>query len=123
MSDWYNITAEDIWKNGGQGLLNHYNGSPSKALLSVFPDHKWVLLKFNTPKEYWDKKENQRVFFDKLKTSLKFTQLDDYYHLKRKITQRKPMIKLIVQKYGSPFAAMGAVYPEHNWDRAKFAWQ
>ena len=38
---------EDIYKNGGQGLLTgYYNGSPSKALLSVYPEHNWELERF-----------------------------------------------------------------------------
>jgi len=48
MDDWYKVTQEDIYKNGGMGLLNNYYAwSPSRALLSVYPEHEWDLKKFN----------------------------------------------------------------------------
>ena len=37
--DIHKITAEDVFKHGAQSLLNiYYNGSPSLALESVYPD-------------------------------------------------------------------------------------
>lgn len=45
LDDWYNVTVEEIYELGGQGLLkDHYNGSPSEALKAVYPEHtrmKW----------------------------------------------------------------------------------
>src|SRR5688572_15320496 len=39
MDDWYKVTTEDVYKNGGAGLLaKYYNGSPSSALQSVYPE-------------------------------------------------------------------------------------
>src|SRR5690349_1720605 len=46
MDDWYNVTTDDIRKNGGAGLLSVYNDSPSAALQRVYPHHKWDLHKF-----------------------------------------------------------------------------
>src|SRR5690349_21128292 len=43
LEDWYNVTREDIIENRGGRLLNeHYNGSPSKALQTVYPQHNWM---------------------------------------------------------------------------------
>src|SRR5258707_355737 len=54
MEDWYNVTKEDIYKNGGGGPpTSYYRGSPSPALSSVYPQHKWILGKFKSvPKCY-----------------------------------------------------------------------
>ena len=41
LDDWYNIVKEDIYKYGGGGILDHYyNGSLSKALQFVYPEHR-----------------------------------------------------------------------------------
>ena len=66
MDDWYNVVVEDIHKNGGVTLLNYYNGSPSSALQSVYPEHNWVMWRFNpTPNGFWQKTENQQEFLDR----------------------------------------------------------
>src|SRR5690349_8561441 len=56
MEDWYNITQEDICRNGGITLLfKHYNSSPSMALQKVYPEHNWMLWRFKVvPTGYWD---------------------------------------------------------------------
>lgn len=43
MEDWYRVTKEDIVNNGGGGLISVYQASPSKALLSIYPEHNWDL--------------------------------------------------------------------------------
>lgn len=100
MDDWYNVIDKDIFmvKNGGRGLLQyHYKGSPSSALQSVYPEHNWELERFKNkpsllkhkndaqrvfweststekftiiPKRFWKDKENQKKFFDWIKTRL-----------------------------------------------------
>src|SRR5689334_8574467 len=53
MDDWYNVTVEDINRHGGSTLLMHYNGSPSKALQCVYPEHNWMMWRFvRTPKGF-----------------------------------------------------------------------
>src|SRR5437763_1774865 len=66
MDDWYNVTVENIHEHVGSWLLNYYyNGSPSKALQSAYPEHNWMLWRFGrVPIGFWEKPENQREFFD-----------------------------------------------------------
>ena len=47
MDDWYNVTLKDLQQNGGARLLSHYGDSPSKALLSVYPEHSWMSWRFH----------------------------------------------------------------------------
>ena len=48
MDDWYNVTTEDFYKNGGAGLLaSYYNSSPSLALQTVYPEHNWDMDKLS----------------------------------------------------------------------------
>ena len=51
--DWYRITVEDIQSYGGMAMLiGYYNGSPSQALQTVYPQHHWNLCHFKqTPKK------------------------------------------------------------------------
>lgn len=67
MDDWYNVTADDMNVNGGGTLLNqHYNGSPSAVLQSVYPQHIWDLHKFKQmPHRYWHSKQNQLDFMNR----------------------------------------------------------
>ena len=45
--------------------MNSHNGSPFQALQAAYPEHEWLPWKFsNTPKGFWEKKENQKKFFD-----------------------------------------------------------
>ena len=39
--DWYNIKYQDVQNNEGWLLLNHYNGSMSRMLRSLYPDFEW----------------------------------------------------------------------------------
>ena len=65
------MTQEDIYKNGGRGLLDvYYNGSPSAALLSIYPEHNWKLERFQKKhRGFWSNKETNKQFFDRLMNS------------------------------------------------------
>jgi len=53
MEDWYNISKGDIEDNGGTALLTtYYNGLPSTALQSVYPEHSWDTERFKN-KLFW----------------------------------------------------------------------
>src|SRR4051812_34619273 len=40
-SDYYQLTAEDVERSGGSGLLIYHNQCIAKALETVFPEHQW----------------------------------------------------------------------------------
>src|SRR5258708_5515139 len=85
MRNWYNVTAEIIFKNGGHGILYHYNSSPSKALQSVYPQHNWMLWRYKrVPLRYWKSdlmKDSKQIttMFDWLTGKLAIKCLDDWY--------------------------------------------
>jgi len=47
---WYNITKKDVVAAGGSGLLNHYQCSVKKALISLYPNIGLVMEAFNQKK-------------------------------------------------------------------------
>src|SRR4051794_7185547 len=66
MDDWYNVSQEDIQKNGGVGLLRTYFcDSPTKALQIVYPEHNWLPWMFNRKyRGFWNHQFHHRLFFD-----------------------------------------------------------
>ncbi len=46
-NDWYRIRVEDVYEEGGKGLLNgHYGGSLLSALQTVYPEYNWKLWRY-----------------------------------------------------------------------------
>src|SRR4051812_35148548 len=75
MDDWYRVTQADIHKFGGKSVLKYYNSSPSKALISLYPEHQWQLGQFKSkpsslkvfnpnmtrvPPGHWSNRDNHR---------------------------------------------------------------
>ena len=53
MEDWYQVTQDDFNENGGENLLACYKDSPFSTLIGVFPEHNWMLWRFQSaPKGY-----------------------------------------------------------------------
>jgi len=71
---WYNVSSPEITQRGGAGLLWKFGNSLSRTLSSVFPEHKWEVVKFKTkPKRSWASLEFQRDFILDLARSKGFT--------------------------------------------------
>ena len=117
MEDWYRVTKEDIRKNGGEGLLRgSYNGSPSTALRSVYPEHNWDLERFkNKPRKFWEETRNQKKFFDKLYVQLGHKTMDDWYNVTVDEFYKYGGGGLLGGFNNSPSLALQCIYPSHNW--------
>jgi hypothetical protein len=123
LDDWYGVTKEDIHKHGGRGLLCHYyNNSPSKALLSVYPEYNWKLENFKTkPNKYWKSKENGKKFFDWLLIKLGYKCMDDWYNVTQEDIKKHGGKRLLNGYFkGSPSRALLHIYSEHNWQLERF---
>src|SRR5689334_21048249 len=125
MDGWYNVTLEDILKHGGNGLLCYYNGSPSKALQGVYPDHKWMVWRFGkVPKDYWDHLQGdhfeKKRMLDWLGEQLSITKMDDWYRVSlEQIRKVVPLSRL--NNNSSVSNMLRSVYPEHKWDMEKLS--
>src|SRR4051812_11045332 len=62
MDDWYNLEKPYIYKHGGSGLLTgYYNGSPSQALQTLYPEHDWMMWRFgHAPNGFWRSNSHHR---------------------------------------------------------------
>lgn len=121
MDDWYKVTLEDIERNGGGGLLRvHYNGSPSKALQNIYPNHNWMVWRSEVvPKGYWDtftkQPEEAARMVNWLREQLGIKCLEEWYRVSLaqigtlgRIRSSRELVLLL-----------RTVYPQHEWDEVQ----
>ncbi len=133
---WYQVTSSTLIEHGGKPLLLHYNGSPGKLLMAVYPEYpnidllcskyinkdtnfliyKWDLSKFvRVPGGYWDDMRNQRSFMDNLAKTLQISNPEEW---KSKLTKsvlytHGGTTLLNVNYKGSVSRLLATVYPEY----------
>jgi len=121
LEGWYNVTKRNIVENGGEGLLKYYyDDSPSKAVLSIYSQHNWMLWRFHLPpRGYWrslstDKLEMNRLF-DWLSEKLAIKSLDDWYRISLdQLRKLVPFAGLLSRQ--TVAQVVKSVFPEYPWD-------
>ena len=68
LDDWYLISKAEIADHGGGSLLSTYGNSIYQLLNGVFTEKVWDSDKFQREVGYWSDIDNQRKFFDRMKT-------------------------------------------------------
>lgn len=119
MEDWYNVSQDDIYKNGGGIIIKEkYNDSISTALRTLYPHHNWVKWKFKHFGNYLEKKEVHREFFDWPGGELGYREMTDWY----KITWEDLYQHGGLLNYynNSPAEAIVEAYPNHQWILSHF---
>src|SRR5689334_18945667 len=77
--DYYKITREIMYKNGGARLYDICGSSSLKVLRSVYPDYDWIPWKLvQVSKGFWTL-DNKRTFFDWLGPQLGIETREDWY--------------------------------------------
>ena len=117
MDDWYNVVQEDIFRHGGRTILQQFfNNSPSKALQTVYPQHNWLLWKFQqVPRMFWRSEENHKLYFDWLGHQLEYTCMEDWYNVTAEDIQRNKGAGVLSYYGNSPAKALQKIYPHHIW--------
>jgi hypothetical protein len=125
LDGWYNISAEDIEKNGGKWILKQYNFSAAQTVQAIYPEHNWMPWRFSrVPKGFWEtfaqpsSLDLRKSFFRWIGETLNMKHLDDWYRVSHgqiyDLTSvslgRKTLIDLLM-----------ATFPQHNWDETQFA--
>jgi hypothetical protein len=117
MDDWYNITQKLIMENGGSSILQKYKGSPSKMLLSIYPNYPWVLEKFRTKisEKYWENKNHRIDLIKNLTKKLQISDLNDWARISllqisqiyghMDVFKKYPLQQLLVE-----------AFPNFNWN-------
>ena len=120
--DWYKVKLRDCAEKGATSVLsNYYGGYLSKALLTIYPEHKWEAWRLggSVPLEYWDDRKHHRAFFDWISSEvLSFRRPEDWYQFRNlfEINERGGSLLLEQCYNGSLIAALQAVYPEYEWN-------
>jgi hypothetical protein len=114
--DWYRLQAKDVIRHGGYGLLNHYKGSPSKLLQGVYPEHDWLLWKFEmVPIGYLKQlsKDEAQCFklVESISQTLQIVELEDWYRVSS--TQINKFVCHDIHKM------LPTLYPQHKWDKER----
>eukprot|EP01114_Cavostelium_apophysatum_P014087 TRINITY_DN3560_c0_g1_i1.p1 TRINITY_DN3560_c0_g1~~TRINITY_DN3560_c0_g1_i1.p1 ORF type:complete len:697 (-),score=96.12 TRINITY_DN3560_c0_g1_i1:32-2122(-) len=60
---WFNITAEDVRKNGGAGVLDQHRNSLIDALSSIYPEHDWSTAPSSSWKSGPSQSKHQELLF------------------------------------------------------------
>jgi len=116
--DWYRVEGKDFEYGGG--MLSHYDGSPSKAVMDYIPDYDWKEWLFiKAPSNFWKDKNNHVRYLDWLGNKLGFTKPEDWYNVSQSDFTRNHGIGIQVYT-GSVFHAVISAYPEFDWDVEKF---
>lgn len=119
--DWYKVTKEDVLSRGGKKVLSCYNDSPIQALQTVYPEHSWIVWKFNrVPHGYWKKRKNSKDFLDWLRGKLGYKSMEDWYSLTQEDICKNGGRGLLEQHNNSPSKVLQSTYPEHKWKLDKF---
>ena len=123
MEHWYKITINDINQNYGSGLLsNYYNTSPIKLVTSIYPNHYWLVWKFQkVGNNVWKNKKIQKEYMEWLGKELGYTTMVDWYKINQKDIYKNYGAGLLTKHYnGSPIKLVTSIYPNYEWEISKF---
>eukprot|EP01118_Nematostelium_gracile_P009458 TRINITY_DN3194_c0_g2_i1.p1 TRINITY_DN3194_c0_g2~~TRINITY_DN3194_c0_g2_i1.p1 ORF type:complete len:313 (+),score=53.49 TRINITY_DN3194_c0_g2_i1:151-1089(+) len=122
--DWYQVTRTDIVNHGGKEILDTtYGGLIRNALQTVFPDHKWMLWRFDgpVPKGMWDDIRFKRDFMDYLSKELHIEKMEDWYSVTAAQIREKGGAGLLRLRYeDSPSKMITSIFKEHQWNLSEF---
>ncbi len=81
--DWYEVTQLDFLRNKGKGFLDHYCGSPLRAVMDLIPGRNWCEWRFQSvPDGFWDVAQNRHRYLRWLGRELGFRRLEDWYRIR-----------------------------------------
>ena len=115
--DWYEIIEHDFLRNRGKGLMNHYRGSPVRAVMDLIPGRNWCEWKFrNVPAGFWDVAENRHRYLRWLGRELGFRRPEDWYRIRTEDFVCRHGNALL-KRYPSLCDLMREFLPQLDWDR------
>lgn len=120
MEDWYKVRAADI-PSESTLLHNHYGRSLVKALMTIYPEHDWIVWKFDkVPVGYWNDMNHRRKFMDWVGSELKVKDMRGWYRIKSRDIQQLGGAGLLNCYEKSLASALISIYPEHDWNPLDF---
>lgn len=102
-------------------LRKDYNDSVITALMTIYPDKKFLPWKYGgyVSKKFWDNERNVKLYLHWVQSQLNMKSLDGWYNITNSL-----LVKLhgsyLIQKYGGIPNLLQKMYPNHHWDLMKF---
>jgi len=119
IEDWYQLKLDDIVKNDGGGLVKHYDESPIKFVMSIFPKKNWLVWKFiQVYRGFW--KDGKKKYAIWLGKKLGYTKPEDWYQVTIQHFRENYGGTLVKHYGGSLSKLVPAMFPKHDWDISKF---
>lgn len=112
----------DLEKLGAGTLLNRYSNSPRELLMDTYPEHEWIVWKFNLlPRRWFESPANARLFFETILHDRGFEKSDlkQLYHITYQDI-RDIGGGTLLKNRKSLFGAVSFAFPEHPWDQTRF---
>eukprot|EP01114_Cavostelium_apophysatum_P007756 TRINITY_DN1993_c0_g1_i1.p1 TRINITY_DN1993_c0_g1~~TRINITY_DN1993_c0_g1_i1.p1 ORF type:complete len:544 (+),score=104.71 TRINITY_DN1993_c0_g1_i1:59-1690(+) len=123
--DWYCVSTMEVANKGGHKLLQHFGGSLSKMLASVYPQHPWDVERFEAhrvPAHHFSDINKQRDFAEnKLAKRLDIRNYEDWYHVTFEQMIQNGGGTLLSMYGNSCVKAITSIFSEYPWQRWKFA--
>ena len=124
LDGWYAITVANVIPLGAKSILNLYNSSLSKLLMSIYPNHHWDISKFSSrPRNYWSSLEKQKLFVDELGKKIGVNSeadMDKWYEISVEFFQKNGGYGLLIYHKKSLPKLLAAIYPNYNWQLWRF---
>ena len=116
VEDWNKIKVTDIKKNGGSGILARHK-SLLAALTYAFPETNFHVLEVGQklPNRFWDKRENQILFFEQIQKKHNLSKIEDLSTLKSEDIKKQKGGKCVLQRYSSYQNCLTNLFPSINW--------
>jgi hypothetical protein len=120
--DFYSVSGRTVCKYFGYGIMEANSHSMVRLLKSAYPEYEWCAwLLPNSPKNFWDSKENQREFLDWFCSEHGITAPEEWY-----LHSVQDLLQLgaapLLQRYNlSLHKMLRAVYPHIQWHSYLFA--
>jgi len=123
LEQWYRVSHRQFIAAGGRSLLAAHRNSLALLLATVFPEYRWMPLKFaKAPRHAKQSLVDQRVILNELAPLLGVSEGDwtAWYHVSGTRLAEVGGRRLLSYYGGSLHALLTAVYPEHAWDPQRF---
>jgi hypothetical protein len=116
----YHLSTSKFRKTGPHvWVTNYYGSSLSKAIQTVYPEHKWLPWKFSPiERGYWQEVQNVKRVINYMMEELNIEtdSLDKWYSVDSDEFKKHGAASLLLS-YGSPVKILQLVFPDHTWVR------
>lgn len=113
--------ASSFFYSLGGGLLGHFKGKVSSAIMDAFPEHEWEPWRFSrSPAGFWRSQQNRAKYFDWLSNKLSLTAKDQWYRVSVAAVRAHDGAGILQRYSDSLEIALKEAYPDHKWDTWKF---